>query len=126
MLQRFAGINNLLLTIIPVVSIAGFVGISGAKLYSYGKGTSSIGNTITTGLFTLISIVVAMVIAGPILGAAIDANQVVTSGQYQVNNTFGSILQLLFGMLPVVYVAGLVTLVGLQAKSVFTGAGNRM
>ena len=43
MLDRFAGINNLLLTVIPVVSIAGFLGISGAKLYSYGKGTSSIG-----------------------------------------------------------------------------------
>ena len=105
MLQRFAGINNLLLTIIPVVSIAGFVGISGAKLYSYGKGTASIGqHDYYRHLVTLISIVVAMVIAGPILGAAIDANQVVTSGQYQVNNTFGSILQLLFGMLPVVYV----------------------
>ena len=46
MLKRFSGINNLLLTVIPVVSIAGFLGISGAKLYSYGKGTSSIGSSI--------------------------------------------------------------------------------
>ena len=63
------GINNLLLTIIPVVSIAGFLGISGAKLYSYGKGTASIGSSISTSIFTLIGIVVAMVIAGPIMGS---------------------------------------------------------
>ena len=53
MLDRFSGINNLLLTVIPVVSIAGFLGISGAKLYSYGKGTSSsIGSSISTSVFT--------------------------------------------------------------------------
>ena len=121
MLKRFQGINNLLLTIIPVVSIAGFLGISGAKLYSYGKGTASIGSSISTSLFTLIGIVVAMVIAGPIMGSAVDANQVVESGQYQVNGTFGNIIGLLFAMIPVVYVAGLVTLVGLQARSALMG-----
>ena len=121
MLKRFAGINNLLLTIIPVVSIAGFLGISGAKLYSYGKGTASIGSSISTSIFTLIGIVVAMVIAGPIMGSAVDANQVVESGQYQVNGTFGNIVGLLFAMIPVVYIAGLVTLVGLQARSALMG-----
>ena len=85
MLKRFSGINNLLLTVIPVVSIAGFLGISGAKLYSYGKGTSSIGSSISTSVFTLIGIVIAMVIAGPVLGQAVAANQVVVSGQYEVN-----------------------------------------
>ena len=123
MLQRFAGINNLLLTILPVVSIAGFLGISGAKLYSYGKGTASIGSSISTSIFTLIGIVIAMVIAGPIMGAAVDANQVVVSGQYQVNGTFGNIIQLLFAMIPVIYVAGLVTLVGLQARTALMGGG---
>ena len=119
MLLRFAEINNLLLSILPVVSIAGFLGISGAKLYSYGKGVESMGAAITTSLFTLIGIVVAMVIAGPVLGSAVDAHQVVDSGQYQVNNTFGNVIQLLFAMIPVVYVAGLVTLVGLQARTAF-------
>ena len=125
MLQRFAGINNLLLTILPVVSIAGFLGISGAKLYSYGRGTASIGSSISTSVFTLIGIVVAMVIAGPILGSAVDANQVVVSGQYQVNGTFGNIIQLLFAMIPVVYIAGLVTLVGLQARTALMGSSGQ-
>ena len=111
MLDRFSGINNLLLTVIPVVSIAGFLGISGAKLYSYGKGTSSIGSSISTSVFTLIGIVIAMVIAGPVLGQAVAANQVVVSGQYEVNGTFGNIISLLFAMIPVIYIAGLVTLV---------------
>ena len=121
MLDRFAGINNLLLTVIPVVSIAGFLGISGAKLYSYGKGTSSIGSSISTSVFTLIGIVIAMVIAGPVLGQAVDANQVVVSGQYEVNGTFGNIISLLFAMIPVIYIAGLVTLVGLQARTALMG-----
>ena len=107
MLDRFSGINNLLLTVIPVVSIAGFLGISGAKLYSYGKGTSSIGSSISTSVFTLIGIVIAMVIAGPVLGQAVAANQVVVSGQYEVNGTFGNIISLLFAMIPVIYIAGL-------------------
>ena len=120
-LQRFSGINNLLLTVIPVVSVAGFLGISGAKLYAYGKGTSSIGSSISTSIFTLIGIVVAMVIAGPIMASLVDAHQVVNSGQYQVNGTFGTILTLLFAMIPVVYIAGLVTLVGLQARAALMG-----
>ena len=88
MLQRFSGINNLLLTILPVISIAGFLGVSGAKLYTYGKGASNIGSAISTSIFTLIAVVVAMVIAGPILGSVVAANQVVVSGQYQVNGAF--------------------------------------
>ena len=120
-LRRFSGINNLLLTILPVISIAGFLGISGAKLYSYGKGASNIGSAISTSIFTLIAIVVAMVIAGPIMGSLVDANQVVASGQYQVNSAFGNIISLLFSMIPIIYVAGLVTLVGLQAKSALMG-----
>ena len=120
-LARFSGINNLLLTILPVISIAGFLGVSGAKLYTYGKGASDIGSAISTSIFTLIAIVVAMVIAGPIMGSLVEANQVVESGQYQVNNSFGNIISLLFSMIPIIYVAGLVTLVGLQAKAALMG-----
>ena len=126
MLQRFSGINNLLLTILPVISIAGFLGVSGAKLYTYGKGASNIGSAISTSIFTLIAVVVAMVIAGPILGSVVDANQVVESGQFQVNGAFANIITLLFAMIPVIYVAGLVTLVGLQAKSALMGGGKGM
>ena len=120
-LKRFSGINNLLLTILPVISIAGFLGISGAKLYSYGKGASNIGSAISTSIFTLIAIVVAMVVAGPVIGSLVEANQVVESGQYQINSVFGNIVTLLFAMIPIIYVAGLVTLVGLQAKSALMG-----
>ena len=120
-LKRFSGINNLLLTILPVISIAGFLGISGAKLYSYGKGASNIGSAISTSIFTLIAIVVAMVVAGPVIGSLVEANLVVESGQYQINSVFGNIITLLFAMIPIIYVAGLVTLVGLQAKSALMG-----
>ena len=115
-LKRFSGINNLLLTILPVISIAGFLGISGVKLYAYGKGSVNISSVMLPTILTLIAIVVGMVIAGPIMGSLVDANQVVESGQYQINGVFGNIISLLFAILPIFYVAGLVTLVGLQAK----------
>ena len=120
-LKRFSGINNLLLTILPVISIAGFLGISGAKLYSYGKGASNIGSALSTSIFTLMAIVIALVIAGPVIGSLVEANLVVESGQYQINSVFGNIVTLLFAMIPIIYVAGLVTLVGLQAKSALMG-----
>ena len=120
-LKRFSGINNLLLTILPVISIAGFLGISGAKLYSYGKGASNIGSALSTSIFTLMAIVIAMVVAGPVIGSLVEANLVVESGQYQINSVFGNIVTLLFAMVPIIYVAGLVTLVGLQAKSALMG-----
>ena len=120
-LKRFSGINNLLLTILPVISIAGFLGISGAKLYSYGKGASNIGSALSTSIFTLMAIVIAMVVAGPVIGSLVEANLVVESGQYQINSVFGNIITLLFAMVPIIYVAGLVTLVGLQAKSALMG-----
>ena len=50
-----------------------------------------------------------------------EANLVVESGQYQINSVFGNIVTLLFAMIPIIYVAGLVTLVGLQAKSALMG-----
>ena len=120
-LKRFSGINNLLLTILPVISVAGFLGISGAKLYSYGKGTSNIGSALSTSIFTLMAIVIALVVAGPVIGSLVEANLVVESGQYQINSVFGNIVTLLFAMIPIIYVAGLVTLVGLQAKSALMG-----
>ena len=120
-LKRFSGINNLLLTILPVISIAGFLGISGAKLYSYGKGASNIGSALSTSIFTLMAIVIALVVAGPVIGGLVEANLVVESGQYQINSVFGNIVTLLFAMIPIIYVAGLVTLVGLQAKSALMG-----
>ena len=120
-LKRFSGINNLLLTILPVISIAGFLGISGAKLYSYGKGASNIGSALSTSIFTLMAIVIAMVVAGPVIGSLVEANLTVESGQYQINSAFGNIITLLFSMIPIIYVAGLVTLVGLQAKAALMG-----
>ena len=55
------------------------------------------------------------------MGCLVEANQVVESGQYRINSVFGNIVALLFAMIPIIYVAGLGTLVGLQAKSALMG-----
>ena len=46
-----------ILTVLPALCIAWFLGISGAKLYGYGNGASNIGGAIYTSIFALIAIV---------------------------------------------------------------------
>ena len=77
----------------------------------------------TGGSNAIIAIVVGMVIAWPVIGSLVEANQVVESGQYQINSVFGNIVALLFAMIPIIYVAGLVALVGLQGKSALMDGG---
>ena len=121
-LNFFSGINNILLAIIPVVSIGGFLGISGAKLYSYGRSTGgNIASHLSGSVFTLVALIITIIIAPVIMDSLIGANQVVVSGQYQINNQFGTILELLFGAIPLLYIAGLVGLIGMQARSALMG-----
>ena len=121
-LNFFSGINNILLAIIPVVSIGGFLGISGAKLYSYGRSAGgNIASHLSGSVFTLVALIITIIIAPVIMDSLIGANQVVVSGQYQINNQFGTILELLFGAIPLLYIAGLVGLIGMQARSALMG-----
>ena len=128
-LNFFSGINNILLAIIPVVSIGGFLGISGAKLYSYGRSTGgNIASHLSGSVFTLVALIITIIIAPVIMDSLIGANQVVESGQYRINNQFGTILELLFGAIPLLYIAGLVGLIGMQARSALMGnrGGDKM
>ena len=121
-LNFFSGINNILLAIIPVVSIGGFLGISGAKLYSYGRSTGgNIASHLSGSVFTLVALIITIIIAPVIMDSLVGANQVVESGQYRINNQFGTILELLFGAIPLLYIAGLVGLIGMQARSALMG-----
>ena len=128
-LNFFSGINNILLAIIPVVSIGGFLGISGAKLYTYGRSTGgNIASHLSGSVFTLVALIITIIIAPVIMDSLIGANQVVESGQYRINNQFGTILELLFGAIPLLYIAGLVGLIGMQARSALMGnrGGDKM
>ena len=121
MFTRFAAMNSIILSMIPVVAIASFLGISGLAVSSYGRGQASIASSVALVVFTLIGIVVPMIFAIPVLGSAVTANQVIISGQYQVNGTFGNIVQLLFAMVPTIYIVGLLALVGTQLHRALTG-----
>ena len=65
-----------------------------------------------------------MVIAGPIMGSA-DGRQPSCRKQANIRSMapLATSFALLFAMFPVVYIAGLVTLVGLQARSALMGVG---
>ena len=115
--KTFGGINTLLTTLMPIVSFAGFLGISGITLWKSTQGAGSLGGAVMTSIITLVAIVISLEIAPRIFEGLIDANSVITSGQFEVNGGFGNILTLIMGLFPVIYIAGLVSIVGIQAKT---------
>ena len=118
MLQRFGGVNNLLLAVIPIISIAGMMVAAGSLVIQGARGTA-IGRDITEAVVEIVVVVVILVVAVPFLEGVVDANQVVASGQYKVNSLFGSILTLLFAMVPVVFNALLISRAAFNIRSAF-------
>ena len=121
LVMRFSGIINLLIEILPVVSIAGFVGIGAMQIYKGTGSSGSIGRGIVEAIGVLIGIVVLIEISPAVMDGLITAGQPVVSGQYIVNSGFGNIILLLFGIFPVVYIAGFLVIVAMYGRSMFLG-----
>ena len=129
LMKRFGTLNHLLTSLIPVISIAGMMSISGAGLIDYAKGSGNISSAIKGSVMTLVLTLVMLFLAPIVLDSVISAGDVGTSGQYQINSRFGSILSLLFSVIPLLYVAGLLSLYGFQAWNRFgkgSGAGEML
>ena len=129
LMKRFGTLNHLLTSLIPVISIAGMMSISGAGLIDYAKGSGNISSAIKGSVLTLVLTLVMLFLAPIVLDSVIGAGDVGTSGQYQINSRFGSIISLLFSVIPLLYVAGLLSLYGFQAWNRFgkgSGAGDML
>ena len=129
MLTRFGSINTLLLSLVPVITVAAFLGMSAMTLWRYGTGgTNELSGQIMTVVMTLVFVIVVLALGPTVLDAALVANSASTSGQYGVTAMFNNIVELLFAVIPLVYVAGILgvtALTGLQtAKGGKKGAMN--
>ena len=118
MLTRFGSINTLLLSLTPVITVAAFLGMSAMTLWRYGTGgTTGLSGQIMTVVMTLVFVIVVLALGPTVLDAALVANSASTSGQFGVTAQFNNIVELLFAVIPLVYVAGILgvtALTGLQ------------
>ena len=70
-----------------------------------------------TVVMTLVFVIVVLALGPTVLDAALVANSASTTGQFPVTEKFSNIVELLFAVIPLVYVAGILgvtALTGLQ------------
>ena len=118
--EQFNSLNTTIISLLPVVVVAGYVILAGVGLARTTGGMREMGKTVLTSVGGLVSSVVLMYLLPVIVTFIVDAGSVVASGQYQVNNEFGSISTLLFSIMPTLLV---VSIIGIYAGAGIVQAG---
>ena len=114
-LGQYSGISTLILSILPVLAVTGFLGITASNLYSYVRGgTMGLQGVVVKSITALIITIVGVYLAPTIMDFANDAYLVSSDGRYSVMAQFGTIIKLVLGFFPVVYNAGLLAMFGVQ------------
>ena len=127
LLTQFGGIGKLVLSVLPIVVLASYLGVAGMGLIQYGRGLSQGGivNAVGGAIIQLIVYVVLLKILPVVMDAMIGSSSV-TDGQYTVTGTFGSVINIVFAAAPILLVVALLGTSGymLYSKSKsFRGSG---
>ena len=121
-LSVYSGISTLVLSILPIVSVVGFLGVSANNIYSYVKGgAGAIQMVVVRSISGLIITIVGIYLAPTIMDFANDVYLVSTDGRYGIMAQFGTIIKLVLGFFPVVYNAGLLAMFGLADQALKIG-----
>ena len=112
-LVEFGSINKLVLSLLPLVIVVGFMGTSFVSLYrNRNAGGGGIANAIKTEVGTLIVALIAIFVSPIALDFIGSASEVVTGETLNNTLTFGDIMELLFGFMPVGITLGIIALIG--------------
>ena len=111
-LKQYRTISVLILSIAPVVSVVGFLGISATGAANYAMGASRMQDVVTGSIGALVVAIVWTFLAPPIMTFLDGAWQVSQGGRYGVMAQFGTIITLVLGFVPVVYNASLLGVMG--------------
>ena len=126
-LEQYAGISTLILSILPILAVTGFLGISASNIYNYTKGGSDgIQSVVVQSIAGLIITIVGLYLAPTIMDFANDAFLVSTDGRYGIMAQFSTIIKLVFSFVPVVFNAGLLAIFawqGVKAVNNIKGQG---
>ena len=106
-LNLFGELGPLVLSAIPIMVLASFVGMSVANIMTSDEGISDVTMTIVT----LIIFIVVVKVLPVLLDFVVDADRATTDG-FSVTQNFGAIQTLMFAAIPVLLVAGLIFFVG--------------
>ena len=127
LLTQFGGIGKLVLSVLPIVVLASYLGVAGMGLIQYGRGLTQGGivNAVGGAIIQLIVYVVLLKILPVVMDAMIGGASV-TDGQYTVTGTFGSVINIVFAAAPILLVVALLGTSGYmlysRSKS-FRGSG---
>ena len=110
LLGDFIGIIRTLVSLAPVLAIAGFLVMAGIGLVKYGMGVGSggIGNAVGVAVMTLIINIVVMYLSPIGMDAVVTAGQTTQTGALAVNQEFKGVSRLLFSVIPLVMVATII------------------
>ena len=108
LLTQFGGIGKLVLSVLPIVVLASYLGVAGMGLIQYGRGLSNGGivNAVGGAIVQLIVYVVLLKIMPVVIEAMVGGSSV-TGGQYTVTGTFGSVINIVFAAAPILLVVAL-------------------
>ena len=110
--SQFNSLNTTIISLLPVIVVAGYVILAGVGLVQNNGGMREMGKTVLISVGTMVASVVLMYLLPVIVGFIVSAGGVVDSGQYAVNNEFGAITTLLFSIMPTLLV---VSIIGIYA-----------
>ena len=114
LLQQFGGIGQLVLSVMPILVLASFLGLVAMGLIEYGRGMSAggIGSAVGLAILQLIVVIVILEVLPTIIDAMVDANQVATGGSLSVNEQFSGIMGIIFAALPLLLIVGILGISG--------------
>ena len=111
-LSRFGSINRTVISILPLVVVIGFMASAGLSGLT---GSGQIGSIIRGEVGALIFVLIAISLGPVIFDTLGDASQVVDGDTLSVTKEFGSIQTLILGFVPVIFVLGIIAMVGYRA-----------
>lgn len=121
-LVRFGAINKLVLSLLPLVIVVGFMGTAFVSLYTNrNAGGSGIANAIKVEITTLVITLIAIFVSPIALDFISSSSTVITEEGLTVTRSFGTIMDLLFGFMPVGIVLGIIAMVGWRGYSAYKG-----
>ena len=111
-----SGLSQLIIRIIPILSVVSFLALSAASLFNYsmGSGAGDVSKMIGMAIGGLIAIVVILNLAPTLFTGLDDAYAWTDSDRLTIMEQFGEITRLIVRFVPTIFTASALTIVGAQ------------
>ena len=127
-LVQYGTISRLVLSILPILTVTGFLGISAANLMQYARGgADSVQGGVVRVIAGLIVTIVGLYLAPTVMSFLQDAYAITSGDRFQIMGQFGTVINLVMGFVPVIYTAGLLAFFSVEGwKTYQPGSRNAL